>query len=242
MNSKDKVFSKPLSEISDFKFDNHVVSVFPDMINRSVPGYAAIIDHIGDFARLFVKESSNVYDLGASLGAATLSMRRAINAPEVTMYAVDNSEAMVKRCQQILAAYESCTPVEVIQGDINQVAITNASMVVLNFTLQFIPLTERQQLINNIYQGLNPGGILILSEKLKFTNELTQSVITDLHHDFKRANGYSELEISQKREALQNVLIPETFADHQDRLQAAGFRSADIWFQQYNFASMIAVK
>lgn len=242
MSKIDKVFSKPLNEIEDFNFDEQVTDVFPDMIKRSVPGYESIIRHLGTFARLFVKDHTNVYDLGSSLGAASLSMRRNINAENVNIIAVDNSASMVERSRKIFAAYESTIPVEVIQDGIENIEIDNASMVVLNFTLQFIEKDSRKQLLQKIADGLNPGGLLVLSEKIEFSNPVTQKLIDDMHLDFKRENGYSELEISQKREALQNILLPETFDAHRNRLLSVGFRSADIWYQQYNFASMVAIK
>ncbi|PCJ49247.1 MAG: carboxy-S-adenosyl-L-methionine synthase CmoA [Gammaproteobacteria bacterium] len=242
MDKVDKVFSEPLNEVDDFNFDDKVADVFPDMIKRSVPGYERIIRHLGTFARLFVTDSSNVYDLGSSLGAATLSMRRSISASNVKMIAVDNSVSMVERSKKLFSAYGSDIPVQVIKQDIETVEISNASMVVLNFTLQFIEKAKRTDLLQNIVKGLNPGGLLVLSEKIHFSNPATQKLIDDMHLDFKRKNGYSELEISQKREALQDILIPETFDEHRNRLLSAGFRSADIWFQQYNFASIVAIK
>jgi len=239
---KDNIFSNELSKIDDFDFDESVTAVFPDMIKRSVPGYETIIRQIGAFARLFVTENSNVYDLGSSLGAASLSVRGSLLVKGVNIVAIDNSAAMVSRSKNIFASYESDTKVKVIQGDIENCNIKNASMVILNFTLQFVELSKRQKLIQRIYDGLNKNGILILSEKLLFTNTTTQSFIEELHHEFKRENGYSELEISQKREALQDILIPESFDTHRNRLLSSGFRSADIWYQQYNFASFVAIK
>ncbi len=242
MDKFDKVFSEQLNKIDDFDFDEKVVEVFPDMIRRSVPGYESIIRHLGTFARLFVTDNSRVYDLGSSLGAASLSMRRNISATAVEMIAVDNSESMVERSKALFEAYESAIPIEVILDDIEKVAVKNASMVVLNFTLQFIKKDCRTALLENIANGLNSGGLLVLSEKIHFNNPATQKLIDDMHIDFKRENGYSELEISQKREALQDILITETFDEHRNRLLAAGFRSADIWYQQYNFASIVAIK
>ncbi|MFT5451869.1 MAG: tRNA (cmo5U34)-methyltransferase [Enterobacterales bacterium] len=242
MDKIDKVFSQPLKEIDDFNFDDKVAEVFPDMIKRSVPGYEQIIRHLGTFARLFVTDSSNVYDLGSSLGAATLSMRRNITASNVKMIAVDNSASMVERSKTVFSAYGSDIPVDVVLDNIENIDIQNASMVVLNFTLQFIDKETRTSLLENIVNGLKPGGLLVLSEKIHFNNPVTQKLIDDMHLDFKRENGYSELEISQKREALQDILIPETFDEHRERLLNVGFRSADIWFQQYNFASMVAIK
>lgn len=239
---KDSIYASPVGDVGAFKFDDTVARVFPDMIQRSVPGYGAIISAIGLLAGRFAREHSVCYDLGCSLGAAALSMRHQIEAENCRIIAVDNSEAMVTRFQQALQQDSASVAVEVLCQDILEVAIENASVVVLNFTLQFIPLEHRLSLLQKIYQGLLPGGILILSEKLKFDDERQQELQTQMHHLFKKAQGYSDLEISQKRTALENVLIPETFARHQQRLREAGFSSAEVWFQYFNFASIIALK
>jgi len=239
---KDSIYASPIGEVGAFKFDETVTGVFPDMIQRSVPGYSAIISAIGLLAGRFAREHSVCYDLGCSLGAATLSMRHQIETENCRIVAVDNSEAMVTRFQEILQKDQAPVAVEVLCADIREVAIENASVVVLNFTLQFIPLEDRIGLLQKIYQGLLPGGILILSEKLKFDDDRQQELQTEMHHAFKKAQGYSDLEISQKRTALENVLIPETFARHQNRLRQVGFSSAEVWFQYFNFASIIALK
>ena len=243
MNSpKDSIYASPVGEIGAFKFDETVARVFPDMIQRSVPGYSAIISAIGLLAARFAREQSVCYDLGCSLGAATLAMRHQITAQNCRIIAIDNSPAMVARCQTILQSDTAPLTVDVFCQDLREVVIENASVVVLNFTLQFIPLEDRLNLLSNIYQGLLPGGILILSEKLRFEDQRQQELQTQMHYAFKKAQGYSELEISQKRTALENVLIPETFVEHQTRLREAGFSSAEVWFQYFNFVSIIALK
>lgn len=240
---KDSLYANPLGEVSAFRFDEAVVDVFPDMIGRSVPGYAAMISAIGLLAGRFGQENSHCYDLGCSLGAATLAMRRQISAAGCRLIAVDNSEAMVRRFTQLMGEVSEDGPeVDVVCADIREIDIRQASVVVLNFTLQFIPLQDRARLLERIYRGMLPGGILILSEKLAFDDPRQQALQTEMHHQFKKMQGYSELEISQKRAALENVLLPESFADHQKRLLAAGFGSAEIWFQYFNFASMLALK
>ena len=211
MNPKsnpDTIFSTPIDKIGDFTFDERVAEVFPDMIQRSVPGYSNIISAIGMLAERFVKPYSNIYDLGCSLGAATLSMRRNITQEGCQIIAVDNSSAMVERCKLHINAYRSDTPVNVIEADIRDIEIDNASVVVLNFTLQFLSADDRYALLENIYKGLRPGGILIISEKFVFEDTVSNELLVDLHHDFKRANGYSELEISQKRSAIENIMRP----------------------------------
>jgi tRNA (cmo5U34)-methyltransferase len=241
MNHKDTLFAQPYEAVGAFQFDESVVSVFPDMIQRSVPGYQTILTGIGELTPLFAQANSHIYDLGCSLGAVSLTIRRKLNQP-CKIIAVDNSPSMIQRAQDYLAAFHSDTPVEFVLDDIANINIENASMVVLNFTLQFISPEQRQVLLQKIYQGLNPGGLLILSEKIHVNESPIQQAIEHLHLQFKRANGYSELEISQKRASLDNVLISDSRQQHLDRLHHVGFSYADTWLQAYNFVSFIAIK
>ena len=241
-NQPDTIYANPLAEVSRFAFDQRVVEVFPDMIKRSVPGYATIINMIGNLAERYAQVDSHCYDLGCSLGAATLAMRHRIQAANCKIIGVDNSAAMIARCAQVIAADSGEVPVELIEAPIQEIEINNASMAVLNFTLQFIALDERLAVLRRICTGLNPGGVLIISEKVIFDDEPHQGLMTDLHHNFKRANGYSDLEIAQKRTAIEDYLIPETLDVHRQRLRLAGFSSVDVWFQCFNFASLIAIK
>lgn len=240
--NKDQIYSESMAKIADFNFDAQVVDVFTDMIERSVPGYRSIITMIETLTEHYAQPNSTLYDLGCSLGASTLSMRRGIVVDDCRIISVDNSSAMAKRCRKAVDRDLSDTPVEVVCDDIRNVEITNASVVVLNFTLQFIPQDERCKLLDNIYKGMQPGGVLILSEKVSFADDHLNELLTGIHHDFKRAHGYSDLEISQKRSALENVLVPETIATHRERLLQTGFASCDVWFQCFNFMSMLAVK
>ena len=240
--SKDSLYAQPLGDVSSFAFDDSVASVFPDMILRSVPGYAAIISAIGMLAGRFCQAGSHCFDLGCSLGAASLAMHEQINILDAKIIAVDNSPAMVSRFRQQLDNTSAAERIEVLCCDLRELDISNASVVVLNFTLQFIPLADRLSLLKRIYEGMLPGGVLILSEKLAFSDSRQQALQTQMHHHFKKLQGYSDLEISQKRSALENVLIPESFETHRERLQSVGFDSVELWFQYFNFASMIALK
>lgn len=242
MSIKDDIFSDPQDKIQSFEFNQQVVEVFPDMIERSVPGYKSIIEGIGDIAAQFNQSNSNLYDLGCSLGAASFSIRQKVADSSCKIIAVDNSAAMVERCKLIQSSYNFEMPIDVIEGDINQLNMNSASIVVLNFTLQFLPLEQRNTLIEKIYAALKPGGVLILSEKLQLSHRELDEQIIELHHDFKKNNGYSDMEIAQKRAALENVLIPDSRQVHLERFQSAGFKYFDSWFQHYNFASFIAIK
>ena len=239
---RDNIFANP-ERPSDFVFDDKVASVFTDMINRSVPGYGTILSMIGVLAARYCTPGSSLYDLGCSLGGASLAMAHHIEHRDYTLHAIDNSPAMISRLEHILQdpAHKDL-PVAVSCADICETDIRNASVVVLNFTLQFIAPERRQALIQRIADGMRPGGILILSEKIRFPADDLNDLFIDLYHQFKQAQGYSALEVAQKRTALENVLIPETIDAHMQRLSEAGFRSCDVWFQCFNFMSMVAVR
>ena len=245
---RDTIFAEHQNMIVDFEFDENVASVFSDMIRRSVPGYASLITLIGLLAEQYVQPNANVYDLGCSLGATTLSMHHRVRSKPCCIIAVDNSQAMVERCKKNMPGDAGNASMEVVCKDLLDVEIRNASLVVINLTLQFIDPAIRLQLLRSIYDGLLPGGALVLSEKLcfknanGFDNENEQRFQENMHIAFKKANAYSDLEISQKRSALENVLIPDSSQTHFDRLARAGFQSVYQWFQCFNFASFVAIK
>ena len=241
-SNQDNLFAHPLGVVPGFVFDQAVVDVFPDMIKRSVPGYETILAHCGELASRYVQADSHCYDLGCSLGASTVAMRSRIEGRNAKIIAVDNSSAMLDKCATVLASVPSAVSTELVNQDICDTAINNASIVVMNFTLQFIPMAQRVRLLEKIYMGLNPGGCLVISEKLHFEPPSLNTLLSDLHHQFKRAQGYSDLEISQKRDSIENVLIPETLDAHIQRLRACGFQSASPWFQCFNFCSLVAIK
>lgn len=226
----------------DFRFDASVARVFPDMIRRSVPGYTTIIPMIEVITEQYAQPGSHCYDLGCSLGASTLAMRHGIPYEDCTLVGVDNSEAMIERCEHYIALDDNPLPVTLRCEDILATELSNASVTTLNFTLQFVDPQQRASLLARIADATRPGGVLILSEKIRFESDSEQAIQTRLHHEFKRANGYSDLEISQKRTAIEQVLIPETLAAHRARLLAAGFDEVLVWYQCFNFVSMLAIK
>ncbi|SFR52415.1 tRNA (cmo5U34)-methyltransferase [Marinobacter daqiaonensis] len=237
----DRLFAREQPR-QDFRFDASVARVFPDMIRRSVPGYTTIIPMIEVITEQYAQPGSHCYDLGCSLGASTLAMRHGLPESGCTLVGVDNSEAMIERCRHHIALDDHPLPVELRCEDILETTIQDASVTTLNFTLQFVPPAQRPELLARIAGATRPGGVLILSEKIRFERPQEQEVQTRLHHEFKRANGYSDLEISQKRSALEQVLIPETLSGHRERLEEAGFRDVMVWYQCFNFVSMLAFK
>lgn len=240
--AQDQLYSQPREAISGFVFDDSVVKVFEDMIGRSVPGYATLLSMFPVLARTFVTQNSRCYDLGCSLGASTLAIQQGIDVENVDIMAVDNSPAMIEKCRELTSQHRSKARVVVKQADVCELEINQASLVIMNFTLQFIPESQRKSLIKKIYTGLNLGGVFVLSEKVNAKNTIEQNRLTSLHHAFKKANGYSDLEISQKRSAIENVLIAETVEQHISRLKQAGFSEVLVWFQCFNFVSFLAIK
>jgi len=237
--TRDRIYAQRQDRIDSFVFDQRVAAVFPDMISRSVPGYASIIGMIGILAKKHAVRGSNLYDLGCSLGAATVSMGREVMQRDCRLVAVDNASAMLEKAEEQFARHD-LPPVQTLCCDIRDVTVSNASVVVLNFTLQFIAKKRRAELLRRIADNMRPGGALVLSEKIHFDDPGENATFVQLHHAFKRANGYSDLEISQKRASLEEVLVPETIAIHRARLAEAGFSRVDLWFQCFNFVSFVA--
>jgi len=241
MTNRDKIYQTPLDSIAGFAFDENVARVFPDMIERSVPGYSTIIAMTGLLAARHAQAQSRCYDLGCSLGASTLAMVQEMaknpDKNSIQIIGVDNSSAMIARCRENTGAHSN---IGLRCENIEDTAIATASVIVMNFTLQFVAKQHRNALLKKIHDAMLPGGIMILSEKICFDDPFVNELNIELHHDFKRAHGYSDLEISQKRSALDKVLVPETLDAHRERLESAGFRHVAVWFQCFNFASMIA--
>ncbi len=241
-SQQDRLYAEIQSGIADFVFDERVAVVFPDMIQRSVPGYSTIINMIGALAGQRATVHSRCYDLGCSLAASALAIRQGVGNLACRIIAVDSSLAMLQRAQGYIDQSQAGAPIDLVCADIQHVRIQNASMVVLNFTLQFVPLAQRQPLLQSICDGMLEQGLLVLSEKISLPTREAETLFVDMHHAFKKAQGYSDLEISQKRSALDNVLLPETLQVHKQRLQQVGFKTIEVWFQCFNFISLLAVK
>lgn len=240
MTRKDTIYTDRLLPEVPFEFNERVAEVFPDMIARSVPGYAATLRLIGSIADRYVPSDGRIYDLGSSLGAASRSIVRQIG-DRAQITAVDSSDAMISRLKSELED-EGNRCITPVHQDIRETEIQDASLTLLNFTLQFVPVPDRLPLLEKIVQGSRSGGVLVLSEKIAFEDPEVEAEMIALHEAFKRENGYDDLEIAGKRKALENVLIPETVAVHQARLHQAGFSHSAVWLQCFNFVSLIAVK
>lgn len=240
-SGKDQLFAQPIERIGEFVFDESVASVFDDMIRRSVPGYAMTLSLLPLIAKRYATSGTRIYDLGCSLGAGMIAS--ASGASEsVDLVGIDNAQPMLDRCESNLQKAIGDRNWDLRCEDILETPIDGAGLVLLNFTLQFIPIDRRLDLLRRIFDGLSSGGALLLSEKVQFEDAKTQQDLFELHHDFKRAQGYSDLEISQKRSSLENVLIPETIDAHRRRLSEAGFDHCEVWLQCFNFVSILAIK
>lgn len=225
-------------EARPFRFSGEVVAVFEDMIRRSVPGYGLTLTAIEAIAGREVKSGSRVYDLGSSLGAGVEAAWQGTRDREVEIHGVDSSPAMVARATELL----DLPQVLFHEGDVIDYPLQSAGLILLNFTLQFVAIAERESLLEKCYQALEPGGVLFLSEKFVSTSEEDEDLLRELHWEFKRQQGYSEMEVSGKRQALEDVLIPETRERHEERLRGVGFRQVTQVLQCLNFASWVARK
>ena len=247
----DKPFTTPLDKAARFSFDEQVVACFPDMIRRSVPGYGQVLAMLPIFARRHCKyrqqsdsgqRVSRVYDLGCSLGAASMTLAGEFEPQDLQIKAIDISPAMTTEATTLLSENYPEHDIEVITADIRDVELEPCDMVILNLTLQFLPAADRVAVLEKIYAALSEGGILVLTEKTHAFDEQYDAWLVERYYDFKRANGYSEMEISGKRNALENVLITDTLDEHHARLAQVGFQRHLTWFQFLNFVSIVAFK
>ncbi|PID71881.1 MAG: carboxy-S-adenosyl-L-methionine synthase CmoA [Desulfobulbus propionicus] len=239
--TKDKLFSNgKISE--DFTFNDKVADVFDDMVNRSVPFYTTVIKGIGDLLNRHLCDGNTVVDLGCSTGSTLLELSRQLTAQNIRYIGVDNAAPMIEKARRKSELFSKDHLIEFREEDITQYDVDGANAVICNYTLQFIRPVARQSFLQGIYDGLAPGGLLLLSEKtISQEGQLNRNFI-DIYHQFKKDQGYSELEIATKREALENVLVPFSPQENLEMLGRAGFSSMDIFFKWFNFSSFIAIK
>ena len=239
---KDDVFNQVIENPSDFKFSATVANAFDDMVERSVPYYNEIQRMIIEQVCEFAAPDTNVYDLGCSTGTTFLNLDPLVDE-RVCFVGVDDSKDMLQKCADKIKEAGLKRRCELKNADLHQdFAIENASAVVLCLTLQFVRPIYREKLLSRIYEGLNPGGVLVISEKILAEDSLFNRNFIKYYYDYKRRNQYSELEISQKREALENVLIPYKLSENIKMLMEAGFGHTEVFFKWYNFSGFIAIK
>jgi tRNA (cmo5U34)-methyltransferase len=239
---KDEVYSKSLDRIEDFRFDDTVADVFDDMISRSVPLYKDVQLATARLASRLVRSNSVVYDFGCSTGTSIEAMCGEISDPTVKFVGVDTSAPMLAKCSERLRRKGLEDRVTLIHDDLANVTPSNASVLVFNYTLQFFAPNHRQTVVKKMADSLEDSGALLMTEKVVHEMPRIQDSLTELYYDFKRDNGYSELEISQKREALENVLVPYTAGENCDLLKRSGFSEVEIYLKWYVFVSILAIK
>jgi tRNA (cmo5U34)-methyltransferase len=240
--SKDEIFNDKQGFIGDFNFSENVAAVFDDMLNRSVPFYQEIQRMIAELALDFAVDGTNIYDLGCSTGTTLLNLNIGIGN-KVKYIGIDYSEDMLEKCRKNLYEKGFSGERELICADLNKgIHVENASVILMVLTLQFIRPLYRDKLIESIFRGINDNGCLILVEKVLGEDSLFNRLFIKYYYDMKRRSGYSELEISQKRESLENVLIPYKLLENRELLLQQGFRYCDVFFKWYNFCGMVAVK
>jgi tRNA (cmo5U34)-methyltransferase len=239
---KDEVFKSEIEKASDFKFGANVAKVFDDMVNRSVPYYGEIQRMMAELTADHAQIGTDVYDLGCSTGTTMIGMDTMVDQ-NIRFIGVDDSQEMLDKCKSKLMEIGFSRNYELRCVDLNQgVKITNASVVVLCLTLQFVRPVYRERLLNNIFEGLNSGGVLILVEKILAEESLFNRDFIEYYYNYKRRNNYSEMEISQKREALENVLVPYKLSENISLLRDRGFAHCEVFFKWYNFSGIIATK
>lgn len=244
MAARDEIFAEPAERVADFHFGRKVAGVFDDMVGRSVPFYHEIQRMTGELVADFAADGTSVYDLGCSTGTTFLQIAQSVPADRNVRYVgIDSSPEMLELAKEKLSGPGFGRPFELQCADLNQgVQIDNASVVMMVLTLQFIRPLYRQRLIRSICEGLTENGALILVEKVLGENSTFNRLFIEHYYEMKRANGYSDLEIAQKREALENVLVPYRLEENKELLYEQGFRHVDVFFKWYNFCAIIATK
>ncbi len=239
---KDRVFADKKNKIKPFEFNKEVADVFDDMLNRSVPLYTQNIKRQAQFTYQYYQDKTRIYDLGCSNGNLGILVLNQFKEKQFSMVGVDSSEPMIKKYSNRLKKYDNFDQIDLVCGFLEDIQIKNASVVLINLTLQFLDTDKRDTVIKKIYNGMNSNGILLLTEKIIHSSELINNLQIKFYEEFKIENGYSKLEISQKRDALDKVLVPDTIETHKNRILNAGFTYFDIWLKWFNFVSMIAIK
>lgn len=241
---KDQLFSGKDTAPGEFEFNRDVARVFDDMLTRSIPLYAEQQRLIATVARQFYIPGTKVIDLGCSTGTTLANLAHCLPANELV--GLDSSQPMLDQAAGNLQRAGVSDRITLQQADLNgdlgQLDFSNASVVTLCWTLQFIRPLKRDALIRKIYDNLMEGGVLIVTEKVLTNNSHMNRFFIDFYYDFKRANGYSDDEINRKREALENVLIAYRLDENIELFHRNGFQTAETFFQWFNFAGILCVK
>ncbi len=240
--SKDAIFNDPLKPAFDFKFNKDVVTVFDDMVVRSVPFYVEMQRMIAELTKDFAVKNTNVYDLGCSTGTTMINLDQTL-PKDIHFVGVDNSDDMLLKCEQNLKASGVTRKVSYQNQDLNSdIQLTNASVVIFCLTLQFLRPLNREKILRKIYASLPENGAVILIEKILTEHSICNRLFIEHYYSFKKRNGYNETEIAKKRESLENVLVPYKLSENEELLKSCGFRFTEVFFKWYNFTGLIAIK
>ena len=239
---KDEVFANGDFQPGSFRFNNEVASVFDDMANRSIPYYQEVIYICGQLADSFIPNNGFIYDIGCATGNTLTYLAKTLKDKNVNLIGFDPSESMISKAREKADVFTYGHDIVFKAETCQSCDLANADMVILNYTLQFIDVEERQTMIDKIYNSLNPGGILIMSEKLRQEDKLVEKFNTKTYESFKSGNGYSFLEIANKRQALENILVPDSLSGNLDLLKRSGFSRTEILFKWLNFTTFAAFK
>ncbi len=235
----DRLFSKIDPDSGTFAFDQNVAKVFDDMISRSVPLYADVQRSVPVLTGLLDHDPIRVFDLGCSTGTSLIHLSASLPKRNLELYGADNSQAMLDQCEDKLSTLELAHTIQTTCVAVQDFEIHDASVVLMNYTLQFIPESDRPALLERICKSLRPGGFLLISEKVAHERAAMHDALTDLYFEYKKGRGYSELEISRKRDALENVLVPLTMDRNEQMFLAAGFSKAEVLLKWFNFATFL---
>jgi len=233
----DKVFTKPIKK--QFEFDEEVAAVFDDMLLRSVPFYSESQKITEFFVLKNLADGGTMYDLGCSTASLLLNIHRKLSF-EATLIGLDNSEAMLNQARKKCEAYGA--KIEVKNADILEYEYEKADVFVSNYTLQFIRPLVREELVKKIALSLKKDGIFMFSEKVISHHSKLNKDLIECYYDFKKEQGYSEYEIMQKREALENVLVPYSEEENIKMALNSGFSHCEVVFRWANFATFMAIK
>ncbi len=226
----------------DFTFNDRVADVFDDMVNRSVPFYETVIEAIAGLLASRLPTDSILYDLGCATGSTLLQLSRYLDRQDINYVGIDNAIPMLEKAQRKSELFSKDRIITFRNDDITTCDLPDAGAIICNYTLQFLRPMTRQSFIDRIYTALPEGGSLIISEKTISPNPQLNRDFIAIYHQFKKTQGYSELEIAAKREALENVLIPFSTQENIQILEKAGFKEVDVFFKWFNFCSFIAIK
>ncbi len=234
---RDKVFAKPIKK--QFEFDEEVASVFDDMIARSVPFYKENLDLIASLVVASVKEGARIYDLGCSTGSLLIEIAKRSDK-RLELIGLDNAAPMIERARNKAKAFGVDVRFEV--ADILEYPFEQADIFIANYTMQFIRPLHREKFIAKLYEHLKPSGRFFMSEKIISEDKELSKQLVDIYYAFKKRQGYSDYEIAQKREALENVLVPYTLQENMQMLKECGFSYVEPIFRWANFATFYAKK